>query len=552
MESTDKPEPNGDAQSNAQAHGAAVDTDRQKVFETVVSIRLQDGSKSGSAPASSSLGSLILMWVKATRQPQIHLSNIIAGRPSNEALPAEHETVNIMLPETVQAVRLAASPTGFGGEILSFTDADSGVVLEVSLPSSEEVSSAGDVPAMALTTPSMWTKMTRRITMDFIRYWDDQVPAAPPDSEKPGPTLLMHADRGQRSWPPPNHAGLSVRPAERSVLSASAGKGGESEQGNMAVARTMGSSPQWRTGQKGSSVSRSSFPGEPQSGPGGGYGGRGGPGGGYGQSPAGSTFHRGGFGGSGMSNNGSQAGGPFPYGGGRYAGGPKLSAAGSARSVPSVHSSSRSEWVSPVSAPMMAPGLPPGMGMHGGDMYGGGGTRTPPLPGMGGAGRTGAQVQMAALSTLDGMIHQRASQLAQLEAQLQQRSVPGGGGHSPNNGFVAAAVSLSSASSSPLQQQPTRQYVVMPAYPSQGAVSQGMAMGMPQPAHMAYMSHDPRLSYGAYTVAPGVDPMGGPGGQQGASYWMDQGQGMMMYGRPAQQVATGIAMHQLGAGEGGR
>lgn len=139
---------------------------------------------------------MTLYWSKDTRQPCIQLSTSLL-RPGSTA----GEDIAALLPETVKSIQLHASKSGYGGEVLSFIDAATAATLRLSYPS-RAVLQAHGLRESAVTTPATWTKITRRITMDFIRYWDDQVPDAPAGSDKTGPTLSMSADRGNRDWPP--------------------------------------------------------------------------------------------------------------------------------------------------------------------------------------------------------------------------------------------------------------------------------------------------------------------------------------------------------------
>lgn len=102
---------------------------------------------------------LQMWWGKATRHPQIILK---MQDPDQKGGDDSDET--IIVPESTKAVELEDG-------VLSFTDANTGCVLRVQLPGPEDAVSSSRSAVVA--DPKHFAVMSRRVCMDFTRYWDE-------------------------------------------------------------------------------------------------------------------------------------------------------------------------------------------------------------------------------------------------------------------------------------------------------------------------------------------------------------------------------------------
>lgn len=159
----------------------------QRIFHTAVKV----ATKSGADSRTETHGSLTLYWCTKVRQPRIDVTRV-----------TDKGTVLVKyVPESVESVHLHSGVERDGPTaILTITESGTGTEVVVThLPAAEQ--EPAGIPASSVVDRVVWMKMSRRMTMDFVRYWCDHAsPPAPGAGEQAeGPVLVMHAKRGQ--WP---------------------------------------------------------------------------------------------------------------------------------------------------------------------------------------------------------------------------------------------------------------------------------------------------------------------------------------------------------------
>lgn len=164
----------------------------QRIFHSAVKVATKGA-------ADETHGSLTLYWCTTLRQPRIDVTRVT----DNGAVLSKY------VPEAIESVHLHSGVERDGPTaILTITESGSAHAIEVT-HLSEEAAAAAGIPASSVVDRVVWMKMSRRMTMDFVRYWCDH--ASPPPAAAAsgagsgsglgaeGPVLVMYAMRGK--WP---------------------------------------------------------------------------------------------------------------------------------------------------------------------------------------------------------------------------------------------------------------------------------------------------------------------------------------------------------------